>query len=134
MTALRRNVWVLGTEADPWHPVLRGCAHAIRAMQRRPLTDPRSWRYQAAIHGIANAATPGGAPWNQCQHASCGGVPAACPDPPARRAAGPGSRGAGPPNRPRARPGSTRRRSAPGPLPVSSAATCTCWAGWRWPT
>jgi hypothetical protein len=70
MTALRRNVWVLGTEADPWHPVLRGYAHAIRAMQQLPLSDPRSWRYQAAIHGIANAATPAGAPWNQCQHAS----------------------------------------------------------------
>lgn len=70
MTAVRRDVWLLGTEANPWHPVLLGYARAVKAMQQRPIADPRSWRYQAAIHGIANAVPPAGAPWNQCQHAT----------------------------------------------------------------
>jgi hypothetical protein len=39
-------------------------------MQELPLNDPRSWRYQAAIHGLANTPPPRGAPWNECQHLS----------------------------------------------------------------
>jgi hypothetical protein len=39
-------------------------------MQQKPLTDPMSWRYQAAVHGLANVAPPPGAPWNECQHST----------------------------------------------------------------
>jgi hypothetical protein len=70
VTAVRRNVWSLGTEQDPWHPILLAFATAVRAMQQLPRSDPRSWRYQAAIHGITGVAPPAGAPWNECQHAS----------------------------------------------------------------
>ncbi len=70
MTAVRKNIWLLGTEQQPWHPVVLAYAKAVRAMQQRPLTDPRSWRYQAAIHGITGAVPPQGAPWNTCQHAT----------------------------------------------------------------
>ena len=70
MTLMRQDVWTLGTEQEPWHPVLLGYARAVAAMQQLPLTEPTSWRYQAAIHGIAGAAPPSGAPWNECQHAT----------------------------------------------------------------
>ena len=70
MTIVRRDVWTLGSEQEPWHPVLLGYARAIAAMQQLPLTEPRSWRYQAAIHGIAGESPPPGAPWNECQHAT----------------------------------------------------------------
>lgn len=70
MTVVRTNIWQLSTEQQPWHPVVLRYARGIRAMQGLPLEDPRSWRYQAAIHGITGAAPPAGAPWNTCQHAS----------------------------------------------------------------
>lgn len=70
MTLLRRDVWSLGTAADPWHPTLEFYALAVRAMQAKPLADPTSWSYQAAIHGLAGIAPPPGAPWNTCQHAT----------------------------------------------------------------
>lgn len=56
---------------------------AIKEMKKRPLNDPTSWRYQAAIHGYSRAedplrkssdVLPSSADqakfWNQCQHAS----------------------------------------------------------------
>ncbi|HEX8263483.1 MAG TPA: tyrosinase family protein [Allosphingosinicella sp.] len=56
---------------------------AINEMKKRPLNDPTSWRYQAAIHGYSRAedplkksgeALPSAADqakfWNQCQHGS----------------------------------------------------------------
>ena len=70
MTFVRRDVWSLGSEQQPWHPVLLGYARAVAAMQQLPLSEPTSWRYQAAIHGIAGALPPPGAPWNECQHAT----------------------------------------------------------------
>lgn len=70
MTSVRRSIWSLGSAADPWHPVTLGYARAVRAMQALPISDPRSWRYQAAIHGLAGTAPPTGAPWNECQHAT----------------------------------------------------------------
>lgn len=70
MTMVRRDVWTLGTEQEPWHPVLLGYARAVAAMQQLPLVEPRSWRYQAAIHGIVGGSPPPGAPWSQCQHAT----------------------------------------------------------------
>src|SRR6185369_7997531 len=39
---------------------------AIKAMQALPVSDPRSWAYQAAIHGTT--ATPVLTAWNTCQH------------------------------------------------------------------
>jgi hypothetical protein len=70
MTFVRTDVWSLGNEQDPWHPTLLAYAKAVRAMQSLPIGNPRSWRYQAAIHGVAGVAPPAGAPWNACQHAS----------------------------------------------------------------
>jgi hypothetical protein len=70
MTAVRRDIWQLGSEEQPWHPITLAYARAVRSMQQLPLTDPRSWRYQAAIHGVAGVTAPQGAPWNECQHAS----------------------------------------------------------------
>lgn len=58
-------------------------AKAVAEMQKLPITDPRSWRYQAAIHGYLRSMDPyakQGEPmptqqeqakfWNQCQHSS----------------------------------------------------------------
>ena len=70
MTFVRRNIWKLGTAANPWHPVTLAYAKAVRSMQTLPISDPRSWRYQGAIHGLAGMAPPAGAPWNECQHAT----------------------------------------------------------------
>jgi hypothetical protein len=70
MTFIRRNIWSLGTANNPWDPITLGYARAVRAMQALPLSDSRSWRYQGAIHGIAGAQPPSGAPWNECQHAT----------------------------------------------------------------
>lgn len=70
MTSVRRNIWNLGTQQDPWHPVTLSYALGVRAMQQLPIADSRSWAYQAAIHGTHAASTPSGAPWNECQHAT----------------------------------------------------------------
>lgn len=70
MTFVRRSIWSLGTANDPWHPITLGYARAVRAMQALPIADARSWRYQAAIHGLAGTTPPSGAPWNECQHAT----------------------------------------------------------------
>jgi tyrosinase len=77
-TRTRRDVWQLGT----WDPILLWYAKAVAAMQARPIIDPASWRYQAAIHGYdpnqdpnpTNVSFPSSANqarfWNQCQHSS----------------------------------------------------------------
>jgi hypothetical protein len=70
MTVVRRNIWNLGTAQNPWHAITLGYAKAVRAMQELPISDPRSWRYQAAIHGISGVSPPSAAPWNVCQHQS----------------------------------------------------------------
>jgi tyrosinase len=75
----RRNVWKLA----PWDDTLVWYAKAVAAMQARPITDPTSWRYQAAIHGFdptnPTLTNPGEALpsqaeqdqfWTQCQHSS----------------------------------------------------------------
>jgi Common central domain of tyrosinase/Protein of unknown function (DUF_B2219) len=69
MTFTRRDAWSLSGD-DGWPPILEWYARAVRAMQARPLDDPLSWRYQAAVHGLANTPPPPGAPWNECQHAT----------------------------------------------------------------
>ena len=53
----------------PWDPITLAYAKAVKAMQARPATDPRSWTYQSAVHGTT-ASPPSGAVWNQCQHGS----------------------------------------------------------------
>ncbi len=67
-TYVRHNIWDLEA-TGPWDPVTLAYAKAVKAMQARPLTDPTSWQYQAAIHG-RNGGAPAGAIWNQCQHGS----------------------------------------------------------------
>ncbi|WP_198153651.1 tyrosinase family protein [Catenuloplanes japonicus] len=62
---IRRDAWDL----DTWDPTLLHYARAVRAMQSRPISDPTSWAYQAAVHG-RTGATPSGADWNLCQHGS----------------------------------------------------------------
>ncbi|HVH24646.1 MAG TPA: tyrosinase family protein [Pseudonocardia sp.] len=63
---VRRNIWDLQA-TTPWDPVTLAYAKAVKAMQGRPITDPTSWEYQAAIHGRAGAQPPGSL-WNECQH------------------------------------------------------------------
>src|SRR4029079_4242531 len=65
---VRRSVWSLEA-THPWDAVTTGYADAVAAMRARPVTDPTSWAFQAAIHG-SYAPPPPGAAWNQCQHAS----------------------------------------------------------------
>ncbi|MCG8466778.1 MAG: tyrosinase family protein [Gemmatimonadetes bacterium] len=40
----------------------------IAAMKARPISDPTSWEYQAAIHGHSSGASQPA--WNSCQHGS----------------------------------------------------------------
>ena len=76
---VRPDVWKL----NEWDDVLVWYARAIREMQKRPIADPTSWRYQAAIHDYARAGDPLADPadqlpstadqarfWKQCQHGS----------------------------------------------------------------
>ena len=69
---IRRDVHTL----PDWDPILEWYAKAIAKMQERPLTDSRSWRYQAAVHEFNGNAAPDEIPadadtyWNQCQHHS----------------------------------------------------------------
>jgi tyrosinase len=74
----RKNVATLGKPGDEldWY------AKAVAELRRRPVTDPTSWRYLAAVHGYpgpakdpfasAGEALPSAAEqrqfWNQCQH------------------------------------------------------------------
>jgi len=74
----REDLWSL----DVWDPTLLWYAKAMGAMFARPLQDPSSWRYQAAIHGyipgepdLQALLKPGdqipadsGTYWAQCQH------------------------------------------------------------------
>jgi len=76
---VRKDVWKLAAG----DPTLQWYAKAVAEMQRRPIADPTSWRYQAAIHGYVRAADPNKSPgdrlpsaatqrrfWSQCQHGS----------------------------------------------------------------
>lgn len=76
---IRPDVWKL----DEWDEALLWYARAIAEMQRRPITDPTSWRFQAAIHAYNRAGDPFADSadqlpstdtqqrfWNQCQHGS----------------------------------------------------------------
>jgi tyrosinase len=67
MTRIRRSVWALA----PGDSTLDWYRQAVAAMVARPVTDPASWRYQAAIHGVPfGTAIPPAASgiWDECQH------------------------------------------------------------------
>ena len=83
MTYVRRNVWELGGKwADPilWY------ARGVAAMKARPIAEPTSWDFYAAMHGFdpplwsalgylkPAAHLPGTSAkkkfWKQCQHGS----------------------------------------------------------------
>jgi tyrosinase len=77
MPRTRRDAWKLA----PGDQTLELYARAIAVMQARPMTDPTSWRYQAARHEFDVVKTPMQVPgetlpspseqntfWNQCQH------------------------------------------------------------------
>jgi tyrosinase len=59
---VRRNVGGMNV----FDPVITAYRKAVAAMRALPGTDPRSWTYQAAIHGTL-AGPPQNA-WNTCQH------------------------------------------------------------------
>src|SRR5215469_9594873 len=74
---VRRDVWKLAT----WDPIILWYAKGIAEMQTRPIADPTSWRYQAAIHDYSRADDPLAKPtdklptdqakyWARCQHGS----------------------------------------------------------------
>ena len=59
---IRRNAVAMAT----WDPILLWYAKAVAEMQRRPLTDPTSWKYQVAIHGFTlDPRFPASAVWKQ---------------------------------------------------------------------
>ena len=60
---VRRNVGNMSAT----DPVLLTYRKAIKAMKALPASDPRSWSYQAAIHGTFT--TPVQTAWNTCEHA-----------------------------------------------------------------
>lgn len=82
---LRQNAWSLKplVRTDEWDPVFEWYARGIAEMRKRPIDDPTSWRYQAAIHAYDRSRDPFRRQgerlpsqadqrrfWNQCQHAS----------------------------------------------------------------
>jgi tyrosinase len=75
----REDLWGL----SDWDPTLLWYARGVAAMQKKPITDPTSWRYQAAVHdytrstdplAVKGEAMPSPADqkkfWKQCQHGS----------------------------------------------------------------
>ena len=66
---IRKSVWSL----PPGDPSLDWFRKAVGALIQRPASNPNSWRYLAAVHGVPGGMTvpPGaGQFWDQCQHQS----------------------------------------------------------------
>jgi tyrosinase len=76
---IRKDVYKLGSTDR----TLEWYGKAINEIKKRPIKDPTSWRYQAAIHGYSRAEDPlkkssdvlpsnseQAKFWNQCQHGS----------------------------------------------------------------
>lgn len=63
---VRKNVWRLpaGDQTLLWY------GKAVAAMKERAPTDPLSWHYQAAMHGIRPLPAAMKQFWGQCQHGS----------------------------------------------------------------
>ena len=59
---VRRDVGAMSAS----DPILVSYRKAIKAMKALPASDPRSWTYQAAIHGTTLAQTR--TAWNTCEH------------------------------------------------------------------
>ena len=68
MVHVRRNVYALNPEG----PEISALKTGVEAMKNTPEDDPRSWAYQAAIHGSQRRPPDEQAAriWNMCQHAS----------------------------------------------------------------
>ena len=62
----RKDVYNL----PPGDQTLEWYAKAVTAMKALPQADPRSWRYQAAIHGIDPLPPAMAGLWAECQHGS----------------------------------------------------------------
>jgi len=65
----RRSVWSLPSSDQ----TLSWYRKAVAELIRRPASDPTSWRYLAAIHGVPGnmpVPTAANAFWDQCQHQS----------------------------------------------------------------
>lgn len=67
--AIRRSVWSLppGDQTLDWY------RKAVAELITRPPSDPSSWRYLAAVHGVPiDMSVPSSANgfWDQCQHQS----------------------------------------------------------------
>ena len=83
MDFVRRNVWELGGD---WADEVLWYARGVAAMQARPLAEPTSWRFYAAMHGfdvgvwqeVGQLTAADQHPsqtlkdtfWSQCQHGS----------------------------------------------------------------
>lgn len=81
MTFVRKDLWKLGKK---WNDTLFWYAKGVQELQKRPISDPTSWRFLAAIHGFkaelwidAGYYTPGEKLppasvrelyWKRCQH------------------------------------------------------------------
>jgi Common central domain of tyrosinase/Polyphenol oxidase middle domain len=59
---VRRDVGNLSASSS----IMKSYAKAVKAMKALPTSDPRSWAYQAAIHGTM--ASPPMVAWNTCEH------------------------------------------------------------------
>lgn len=63
---LAQATWVRPDIASAPSSIVNSYRAGIAAMQALPATNPRSWAYQAAIHGTV--MTPVQTAWNTCQH------------------------------------------------------------------
>ncbi len=64
---VRHDIWTLDKQ-NHWHPTIYAYARGISVMQQRPATNPTSWDYQAAVHGMFPDPLDGLR--SQCQHHS----------------------------------------------------------------
>jgi tyrosinase len=62
---VRHDIWTLDQQ-NHWHPTIYAYARGISVMRQRAATDPTSWEYQAAVHGMTPDPLDGFR--DQCQH------------------------------------------------------------------
>ncbi|MFE2758050.1 tyrosinase family protein [Actinosynnema sp. NPDC059335] len=73
-TRTRRDVATMTSDPDNWHPDILWYAYAVGEMMKDYDEDPRSWRWQANIHGSGSPDSSTKPPdgwnpeWNQCPH------------------------------------------------------------------
>ncbi|WP_448953832.1 tyrosinase family protein [Labrys neptuniae] len=64
---VRKNVLKLGDNS----PEIQWYRQAVAAMRSKPASDPTSWRFQGAVHGVPQGTTvppKGRGYWEECQH------------------------------------------------------------------